>query len=96
MDPRIEVELARRYLVDGWQSFAKIAGDSWGMTKDTRLSVSPATMTGSPDAWHSLPDRILTASPHLQGISGHERRLDELLQTMPLLEALEIIDREFG
>jgi hypothetical protein len=90
MDPRIEVELARRFLVDGWMSFKKMTGDTWGVEQNHHDGKS------SPAVWHSLPDRILAAAPHLQGISGHERRLDELLQTMPLLEALEIIDREFG
>jgi hypothetical protein len=44
--------------------------------------------------WHDLPYRILAASPHLQGISGHEEILDKLLESMPLLEALEILERE--
>jgi hypothetical protein len=44
----------------------------------------------------TLPQRILAASPHLQGISGHEEILDKLLESMPLLEALEILERELG
>ena len=91
MDPRIEVELARRFLVDGWQSFAKIPGDSWGIETVERHGDSIH------DPWQTLPDRIIAAAPHLQGISGHERRLDELrAQGLSLLEALEMIDQEFG
>ena len=92
MDPRIEVEAARRYLVDGWQSFNKMAGNSWAAERYREYDQFKENLGN----WQTLPDRILTASPHLQGISGHERRLDELLQTMPLLDALEIIDQEFG
>ena len=91
MDLRIEVELARRFLVGNWQSVSNYEGWSTAKQQNTESGDRSAVVV-----WHSLPDRILTASPHLQGISGHERRLDELLQTMPLLEALEIIDREFG
>ncbi|MGA0199118.1 MAG: hypothetical protein ACO3NK_08350 [Prochlorotrichaceae cyanobacterium] len=90
MDPRIEVELARQYLVRNWQSVSNCSGWSFGKYQDYARLKDPM------GKWQTLPDRILAASPHLQGISGHERRLDELLQTMPLLEALEIIDREFG
>ena len=55
-----EIEQARRYLVDGWQSFAYIQGDSWGMNR--HVVNNPGTKV-----WHSLPQRILAASPHLQG-----------------------------
>lgn len=54
-----EIEQARQYLVDGWQSFKYMPGDSWG--------VQPREDRGCVDVWHSLPNRILTASPHLQG-----------------------------
>jgi len=54
-----DVELARRYLVDGWQSFKYMPGDSWG--------IQPQHDRGCVDIWHTLPQRILAASPHLQG-----------------------------
>lgn len=56
-----EIEQARRYLVDGWQSFKAMPGDSWGVEQnchDAKTSVG---------VWHTLPQRILAASPHLQG-----------------------------
>ena len=95
MDSRIEVELARRYLVGNWQSYCQNQS-TWATLKQTdRNKTGNSNVT--PDFWHSLPDRILAASPHLQGISGHERRLDELrAQGLSLLDALEIIDQEFG
>lgn len=56
---RLEVELARRMLADGWQSFKYMPGDSWG--------IQPQHDRGYVGIWHSLPQRILAASPHLQG-----------------------------
>ena len=56
----VEVEQARRYLVDGWQSFKKMSGDSWGVEQnchDAKTSVG---------VWHTLPHRILTATDHLK------------------------------
>lgn len=56
-----EIELARRYLIDGWQSFKYMQGDSWGIQQsvnDIKSNVS---------TWSNLPQRILAASPHLQG-----------------------------
>ena len=90
MDREQQVEWARQYLVDGWQSFGYDEGHGWGMQRTDSDAKNCAK------AWHSLPYRILAASPHLQGISGHEEILDKLLESMPLLEALEILERELG
>ena len=67
-----EIEQARRYLVDGWQSFKYMPGDRWGTSiqtlKDCRINGErKGGGTGGPESWHTLPDRILAASPHLQG-----------------------------
>ena len=43
-------------MVDGWQSFRKESGDSWGTETDDR---------GTVEVFANLPDRILTAAPHL-------------------------------
>ena len=93
MDREQQVEHARRYLVDAWQSFKKNPGDSWGTEKYYEKHDEFKEKFG---LWQSLPYRILAASPHLQGISGHEEILDKLLESMPLLEALEILERELG
>ena len=61
---RLEVELARMMLVDVWQSFGYDTGHGWGIQPETDRS---RTRNNPPSQWHSLPDRILTASPHLQG-----------------------------
>ena len=92
MDREQQVEHARRYLVANWQGHAHGESRDWGIAKykDYDRFKEPK---GSFD---TLPYRILAASPHLQGISGHEEILDKLLESMPLLEALEIIERELG
>jgi hypothetical protein len=91
MDREQQVEWARRYLVDNWQCQGGQRGRkskrSWGHETEDR---------GTVERFASLPYRILAASPHLQGISGHEEILDKLLESMPLLEALEILERELG
>lgn len=56
-DVDFRVEWVRRYLTDGWQSFKKELGDSWGIETDNR---------GTVECFDSIPSRILTASPHLQ------------------------------
>ena len=83
----LEVEMARRYLVDGWQSFGNNPGDSWSVAlRQDRERVQPY-------CFQSIPSRILTASPHLLGYSGHESLLDELkAQGLTLFEALERIE----
>jgi site-specific DNA-adenine methylase len=61
-----EIEQARRYLVDNHQSFSQMPGNTWSCKKDQRIE----KVTGfacTPEHWHSLPQRILAASPHLQG-----------------------------
>lgn len=58
-----EIELARQYLIDGWQSFAYMQGDSWGKSTDTKSGTSHDHYS----VWNTLPQRILAASPHLQG-----------------------------
>ncbi len=55
------IEAARKYLVDGWQSFASNPGDSWGI----RQGESQPGKSYQ-ELWHeTLPQRILTAAPHL-------------------------------
>ena len=65
-EPLDEIELARRYLVDGWQSFKKMQGDVWGIS----THVIPNGQNGgdaSPHIpWHTLPDRILNTTDHLR------------------------------
>jgi site-specific DNA-adenine methylase len=61
-----EIEEARRYLVDGWQSFAYIQGDSWG-TETGILHPNSHGGKNPYERWQTLPQRILAASPHLQG-----------------------------
>lgn len=86
MDPKREVELARRTLVDGWQSFKKMAGDSWGIEQNSH---DPKSSTA---VWYTLPDRILAASPHLQGYDVPGELIDELRSRgIGILEALEIL-----
>lgn len=63
----VRVEMARRYLVDGWQSFKKESGDSWGTSKatlaDCRIDGKRAGGgSNDPKNWHTLPQRILTAT----------------------------------
>ncbi|MGA1256945.1 MAG: hypothetical protein ACO3YX_08045 [Candidatus Nanopelagicaceae bacterium] len=101
MDKEQQVEWARRYLVDAWQSFQKQNGSGWCAERNNLADcyVGGKHLGGAKSLnkdWHTLPYRILTASPHLQGISGHEEILDKLLESMPLLEALEILERELG
>jgi site-specific DNA-adenine methylase len=58
------LEDARQYLTDGWQSFKKELGDSWGIATTTSKEHSPGgehTFL----AYSNLPSRILTAAPHL-------------------------------
>jgi hypothetical protein len=54
----IKVEMARRYLVDGWQSFKYMPGDSWGIQTQSACK--------SVKTWQALPQRILTATEHLK------------------------------
>jgi len=83
-DPRVEVEIARRTLVDGWQSFRKMPGGVWGVETIERGSDSIH------DPWQTLPDRILAASPHIQGYDVPGEEIDRLkAQGLTLLEALE-------
>ena len=82
------VEEARRYLVDGWQSFnggssdkRKAMGRSYEMWK---------TQSGGStwENWYNLPSRILTASPHLQ------RDLDALKKVyLECDDAIKCIER---
>jgi DNA adenine methylase len=56
-----EIEQARRYLVDGWMSFAKNPGcDSWGIERNNHDSKSNVKV------WDSLPRRIFEATDHLK------------------------------
>ena len=95
MDREQQIEWARRYLVKNWQQPNEQTNTSWGMRTWTEKDRGGNDRT-TPDFWHKLPYRILAASPHLQGILGHGEILDKLLESMPLLEALEILERELG
>lgn len=89
-DPRVEVEIARRYLVDGWQSFKYMPGDSWGTERKQELGHPGAKCPET--VWHSIPARILTASPHLQGCEVPWDKVQELReQGMGLVEALDYL-----
>lgn len=62
----VRVEMARRYLVNGWQSFAKMGGEGWGVSK-TKQRMDGANRQGNEATeWHTLPQRILTATEHLK------------------------------
>jgi len=88
VDPRVEVEIARRYLVDGWQSFTKELGGAWGVQRYPNYDQFKESLGN----WHSLPARILTASPHLQGGDIPWDKVQELReQGMGLVEALDAL-----
>jgi site-specific DNA-adenine methylase len=55
-----EIEQARRFLVDGWQSFKKMHGDSWGIEQNYHDGKSSTAV------WHTLPDRVLNATDHFK------------------------------
>ena len=97
MDKEQQVEWARRYLVHSNQSMNRIPYrrplKRGGMQSNT-WEIPTGEREAGKEFWESLPYRILAASPHLQGISGHEEILDKLLESMPLLEALEILEGE--
>jgi site-specific DNA-adenine methylase len=58
VEPSIDarVEMARRYLVNGWQSFKYMAGDSWGIQQSADDAKHSASV------WQTIPQRILTAT----------------------------------
>lgn len=63
-----EIEQARRYLVDSYQSFGLKQGDSWRVDKESVRGCDGGKNTrDNTQIWHTLPQRILAASPHLQG-----------------------------
>ena len=56
-----EIEQSRRYLVGNWQSTSHHGGWSFGPETDrSRTGKNP------PSQWHTLPQRILTATNHLK------------------------------
>lgn len=61
LETDIRVEFCRRFLVDGWQSMAKMIGEEFG--------VAPREDRGDVNVFNSIPTRLTTASPHLQEIS---------------------------
>jgi hypothetical protein len=75
-EKEIQVEIARRTLVDCWQSFSQGIGCGWGTERKQEL--------GHPGAkcpeivWATLPQRILEASPHLQGYDAADLPWDEI------------------
>ena len=63
LETDIRVEFVRRFLVDGWQSFKKQHGDSYGFethSYDKKSNVN---------AFNNVSNYLTTASPHLQEIS---------------------------
>ena len=69
-EEEIQVEIARRFLVDCWQSFSQDLGCGWG--------TQPRHDRGILQVWASLPQRILEASPHLQGYDAADLPWDEI------------------
>lgn len=59
-----DVEIARRTLVDCWQSFKSMPGDSWGTS--TGLRTNPGADKCLVKSWQTLPRRILEAARHLK------------------------------
>jgi len=59
------IEAARKYLVDGWQSFTKNQGDSLGVDRHTVPNPGNGGDASPHLNWQTLPQRILTAAPHL-------------------------------
>ena len=60
----VRVEMARRYLVDGWQSFNYMPGGSWGTS--TGLRTTHGTDKDLAKGWVNLPAHILAATEHLK------------------------------
>ena len=85
-DVDFRVEWARRYLVDGWQSFKYMPGDSWGVSTGQRTT--PGADRDNAYCFTTLPSRILAASPHLQ------QNLDALKKVyLECDDAIKVIDR---
>ena len=59
-----QVELARRYLVDGWMSGSQRQGNVWSMDKAQYKTEGAAFDQYA--QWHTLPDRILNTTDHLR------------------------------
>lgn len=74
-EKEIQVEIARRFLVDCWQSFSQEIGCGWGTQRETRKH---RTRKNPQQTWASLPQRILEASPHLQGYDAADLPWDEI------------------
>ena len=84
MNPHVEVEIARRYLVRNWQGTKGGGGNSWGIEQNQHDAKNCANV------WNTIPDRILAASPHLQGYDVPGDEIDRLkAEGLTLLEALE-------
>ena len=93
---RLEVELARMILVDGWQGSGerKWTGVDgyWKVATNYGKGHRVSGASESECKWHSLPDRILAASPHLQGGGIPWDVVQELRdQGMGLVEALDLL-----
>lgn len=74
-EKEIQVEIARRFLVDCWMSFSKVPGQAWKKEKATDM------VSGNPSSlkvWATLPSRILEASPHLQGYDAADLPWEEI------------------
>jgi site-specific DNA-adenine methylase len=55
------IEAARKYLVDGWQSHSGHMGSGWGIGHNSTTKIG----CSHTHVWDTLPQRILTAAPHL-------------------------------
>lgn len=66
------IEMCNRFLVDGWQSIAKMSGESFG--------IAPKEDRGDVTVFNSIPSRILTASQHL---GERFQELREGLESIP-------------
>lgn len=73
-EKEIQVEIARRTLVDCWMSFKFNPGDSWGIQRYQDYDQFKENLGN----WQSLPQRILEASPHLQGYDAADLPWDEI------------------
>ncbi|MGA1531683.1 MAG: hypothetical protein ACO390_00965 [bacterium] len=85
MNPHVEVEIARRYLVASRQSVSR-PNAGWRR----QVGLGNETRSHPELSWNTLPSRILAASPHLQGYDVPGEEIDRLkAEGLTLLEALE-------
>jgi site-specific DNA-adenine methylase len=91
------VEEAKKYLVDGWQSFQKQNGSGWCAERNNLADcyVGGKHLGGAKSLnkdWHTLPSRILTASKHLG--TPHQELLEMAETLIQLALSEKPIDHE--